>query len=316
MVKRWLIPLLAVGALGWAFVYVFVLTNKPVPPAAPVVEPTKPEFENYIAAAGIVESATENLQIGTNLPGIVTKLYVQEGDKVKADDPLFTIDDRDARANLQSAEARAAAAVSQIAEARAQLADAQSQWQKVKNIADPRAFSKDELDRLQYAVQTAEARVNSAAASAKSARADAEQARVTLERLTVHAPVDAEVLNVNIHLGEYAQAGALAKPLMLLGDTETLHIRADIDENDAWRYVPGAKAHATLRGNPEQKTDLTFVRVQPYVTPKQSLTGTSTERVDTRVLQVLYSFPRTALPAYVGQQMDVFIDAAPLEKQK
>jgi HlyD family secretion protein len=48
--------------------------------------------------------------------------------------------------------------------------------------------------------------------------------------------------------------------------------------------------------------------VEPYVTPKTSLTGSSTERVDTRVLQVIYSFDRNALPAYVGQQMDVFIE--------
>jgi hypothetical protein len=56
---------------------------------------------------------------------------------------------------------------------------------------------------------------------------------------------------------------------------------------------------------------LKFVRVEPYVIPKKSLTGDSTERVDTRVLQVLYSFNRGALPVYVGQQMDVFIEAPP-----
>jgi hypothetical protein len=54
---------------------------------------------------------------------------------------------------------------------------------------------------------------------------------------------------------------------------------------------------------------LQFVRFEPYVVPKKSLTGDSTERVDTRVLQVLYSFNRDTLPLYVGQQMDVFIAA-------
>ena len=55
-----------------------------------------------------------------------------------------------------------------------------------------------------------------------------------------------------------------------------------------------------------------FYRVEPYVVPKKSLTGESTERVDTRVLQVLYSFSTDDLPVYVGQQMDVFIEAAPI----
>jgi len=46
--------------------------------------------------------------------------------------------------------------------------------------------------------------------------------------------------------------------------------------------------------------------------PKRSLTGDSTERVDTRVLQVLYRFDRGDLPVYVGQQMDVFVEAPPI----
>ena len=51
------------------------------------------------------------------------------------------------------------------------------------------------------------------------------------------------------------------------------------------------------------------MRFEPYVVPKQSLTGDSTERVDTRVLQVIFSFTRGELPIFVGQQMDVFVDA-------
>lgn len=56
-------------------------------------------------------------------------------------------------------------------------------------------------------------------------------------------------------------------------------------------------------------TPLRFVRFESYVIPETSLTGDSTERVDTRVLQVIYSFDRDDLPIYVGQQMDVYIEA-------
>jgi len=76
----------------------------------------------------------------------------------------------------------------------------------------------------------------------------------------------------------------------------------------ASRVRPGTKAEASVRGNPELKTALHFEYIEPYVVPKKSLTGESTERVDTRVLQVIYSFHRGTFPVYVGQQMDVFID--------
>lgn len=66
-----------------------------------------------------------------------------------------------------------------------------------------------------------------------------------------------------------------------------------------------------MRGNRDLAVDLRFEYVEPYVIPKKSLTGGSTERVDTRVLQVVYSFPSGAIPAYIGQQVDVFVDAQP-----
>jgi hypothetical protein len=100
---------------------------------------------------------------------------------------------------------------------------------------------------------------------------------------------------------------------MLLGDDTRLHVRVDVDENDAWRFRPGAAAVAFVRGNPDLKTPLQFERFEPYVIPKQSLTGDTTERVDTRVLQVIYSFDQAAVPVYVGQQMDVFIQALPID---
>jgi HlyD family secretion protein len=55
---------------------------------------------------------------------------------------------------------------------------------------------------------------------------------------------------------------------------------------------------------------LTFVRVVPYVVPKKSLTGDRSERVDTRVLQVIYALEPGEKSVYVGQQLDVFIDVS------
>src|SRR4029434_10219603 len=102
--------------------------------------------------------------------------------------------------------------------------------------------------------------------------------------------------------------------LYVLGNIDRFDVRVDVDENDAWRVATEEprRARAYVRGNPEMSADLTFVRVEPYVIPKRSLTGESTERVDTRVLQVIYSFDRGELPVYVGQQMDVYIEAPPV----
>ena len=74
-----------------------------------------------------------------------------------------------------------------------------------------------------------------------------------------------------------------------MGRLKPLHVRVDVDEHEAWRVRPDAKATAAVRGNAESESRRsTFVRFEPFVVPKKSLTGESTERVDTRVLQVIY----------------------------
>jgi len=85
-------------------------------------------------------------------------------------------------------------------------------------------------------------------------------------------------------------------------------VRADVDEQNAARLQPGQTATAYLKGDTTEPIELSFVRIEPCVVPKVSLTGASTERVDTRVLQVIYSFKRPQdRPVYVGQQVDLFV---------
>jgi multidrug resistance efflux pump len=223
--------------------------------------------------------------------------------------------------------------------AKAQLLDAEKILNLMQEVQDKRAIVQEELTRRENAVVTARARVLEAQSSldqllagawsaqleisgaqvaqaeslVKQAEADVEATKTEIERLIVRSPVSGEVLQKNTRAGEYVQSGLLATPAMFVGNTDLLHVRVDVDENDAWRIKPGAKARVSLRGNPQIRTDdTTFVRVEPFVIPKRSLTGDSTERVDTRVLQVVYSFPRSAMPAFVGQQVDVRIEAEPI----
>jgi hypothetical protein len=70
-----------------------------------------------------------------------------------------------------------------------------------------------------------------------------------------------------------------------------------------------------LRGNPAISAPLRFARFEPYVLPKRSLTGDTTERVNTRVLHAIYEFPPNEFPAFVGQQVDVFIAAPTREAE-
>ena len=308
VLKNKILPVAAAFGLVIAIV-VAMQSQRETPPAQPVAQPAQAPFKSYIGGAGIVEARTENICIGTSLPGIVKTVFVNVGDRVKAGTPLFQIDDRELRADLLIKQANLVKAKAAMVEAQASLKDYRAQYALVRHATDRRAVSVDDVQKRRYAEELARAKLESARAAVTATEAELKATQTSIERLMVRAPIDCEVLQVNLRPGEYAQTGVLSTPLIRLGDLDRLHIRVDIDENDAWRFKPETRAVAFLRGNRDLKAELVFVRTEHYVTPKTSLTGSSTERVDTRVLQVIYSFDRNALPAYVGQQMDVFIEA-------
>jgi len=308
MQAKYLLPLLAV--LGFLFAtYTVVSSNQQLPVAQAVAEPSSAPFKSFIAGAGIIESKSRNIAIGTPLPGIVNSLSVKVGDQVKAGATLFSLDDRDTRAELAVKQADLAKARAEASVAKATLSDSNSLSELAESVTDRRAISKEELLKRRNTLLVAKARLESAIAQVKQAEAGLANTRITLDRLVIKAPMDGEVLQVNIRPGEFAQAGFLEQPLLVMGNLDQFHVRVDIDENDAWRFDKNSKAVAYLRGNRKFRADLILAYVEPYVIPKKSLTGDSTERVDTRVLQALYSFERRQLPVYVGQQMDVFIEA-------
>lgn len=236
---------------------------------------------------------------------------------------------------IPPARARVEQTASEIVAAQSLLDDAQAQLTRARQMADARAMSEEEVTRRGFAVTTAQARVAQARATDAEARAQlalleagtwdadlrvaqsqVEQAKasvdaisIEIDRHSVRSPIDGAVLQSSIRQGEFASAGALSQPLMLVGSINPLHIRVDIDENEAWRVRPGSHATAFARGNKDITTSLSFVRFEPYVVPKRSLTGASTERVDTRVLQVIFAFDPATMPVFVGQQMDVYIEA-------
>jgi HlyD family secretion protein len=285
------------------------------PPGEPPVPPPQKPFKESVAATGILESLSENVAIGVPVPGLIIELPVKVNDAVKKGQILFQLDDRDLRAELLSTTAQQEISKAQIAVSEAQLAKLQSQLDRLTAVSDPRAVSQDELENRRRDVAVAVAQVAAAKAQLMASQTAMQRISLLIDRLTIRAPRDGNILQVNLRTGEYA-ATSPKSAAMILGDTDRLQVRADVDEQNAIRIRAGQQAFGYLKGDPSVTFPLEFVRVEPYIIPKISLTGASTERVDTRVLQVIYSLTRpTSPPLYVGQQVDVFI-AAPERHSK
>ncbi len=300
---------LAVIGVVMAFLLVSKL-RRPDPHVAPLAQPTSAPFANSLGASGLVESVNENVRIAPTSAGLVSEVNVTVGDTVKKGDVLFKLDDRDAKAAIASQQAQVGVLRSSIALAEVALADKNDTLRRIEKLSKSQVSSEDERTRADFAARQASASLGKSRAELEQAEADLSRAQVTLERLTTLAPRDGRVLQVNIRAGEPAELNTNV-PAMLLGDVDQFQLRADVDEDYASHVIPGSEAVAFLKGSRDKKVVLHFVRIEPYVVPKQSLTGLSSERVDTRVLQIIYRFERPAFPVYVGQQMDVFLNGEP-----
>lgn len=345
VVTQVVLPLVALALLvfaGWFAWKNRVVLGNPAPPLPPATNP----FPEAVSAAGVVEAQTENIAMGSATPGVVVEVLVTVDDDVQPGTPLFRLDDRELRGDLAVKRAAVAQARSellrleaeprtekipviaaQVNEARAAVARETDALRRAEETFARKVTTEQDLVARREALAAAQAALEKTEADltllkagsweydldvsrAGVAKAEAEVAKIetNLDRLIVRSLVAGRVLQVNVRPGEYVGAPP-GQPLVMVGNIDRLHVRVDIDEFDIPRFDGRAAASAVPRGSLQERYPLTFVRVEPFVVPKKSLTGDTTERVDTRVLQVIYDCdPAGRPPLFVGQQVEVFIE--------
>lgn len=341
-----ILPIISVLGIGLA-VYLVYKQSRPAPNAPPSGQPTKSPFSNRVAGSGLVEPATEIMNIGTSISGTVQSISVKEGQLLKKGDILFTIDQRDTMAQLGAAKAKLEVATRKVeqlksmprvedvdrakaivAQRQSALDDATLRLQRLNAVEDQSAISANEKPTLMFEMNLTTARLAEAqselaklmkgtypedlavaVAEAKVADADVGMLQTDLAQSEVKAPIDGTVLRVNARAGEFAAAGTLREGLVVMGQLTPLHIRVDVDELDAWRFDPKGKAVAVLRGGKIVEFPIEYVRTVPVVIPKRTLTGENSERIDTRVMEMIYRFQQDNPQVLPGQLLDVYIDS-------
>jgi multidrug efflux pump subunit AcrA (membrane-fusion protein) len=341
-----ILPIIALIGIGLA-IYTVYKQNRPAPNSPPSGQPTKSPFSNRVAGSGLVEPASEIMNIGTSIPGTVQSVSVKEGQLVKKGDILFTIDQRDTVAQLGAAKAKLEVATRKVeqlksmpraeevdrataivAQRQSAVNDATLRLERLNAVEDQSAISANERPTRMFEMSLTKSRLDEAKselarmmkgtypedlavamAEAKVADADVAMLQTDLAQSEVKAPIDGTVLRVNARAGEFASAGALREGLVVMGQLTPLHIRVDVDELDAWRFDPNGKAVAMLRGGKIVEFPIEYVRTVPVVIPKRTLTGENSERIDTRVMEMIYRFTQDNPKVLPGQLLDVYIDS-------
>jgi HlyD family secretion protein len=229
-------------------------------------------------------------------------------------------------------------AKAQVELASASLKSSQDQLDKQRKSyeLDPKSVSKDALDNVTNAVRVAKANLDVVQKQYELTKAGAwvydirnqesqynalskafMASSALLAKYVIKAPVDGMVLRINAAVGSYISSqgtyGTYTQgfdPILVMGRSQIyLGVRCYVDEILIPRLPQASKMKAQMfvRGT-SVSIPLEFVQVQPYVTPKIELSNQRTERVDTRVLPVIFRFkmPKKS-NIYPGQLVDVYI---------
>ncbi len=312
----------ALGAvLAVVSAYVFGQQPSVLPPA---YNPAANPYAHGIYSEGIVESAQsqgENINIDPEVSGPIAQVLVAEGQTVRKGQPLLTIDNSVQRPATEQQKAQIDVTVAQIANARATLKSASDTFAKQERsfALDPKSVSRDVLDTDRNAVLIAQTGLEVfERQSVEQTKAYAASAAL-LAKYTIRAPSDGIVLSVQATVGSYVSPqGAYDSytqgmdPLIVMGmRPASLEVRAYIDEILIPRLESSNQmtAEMFIRGT-NTHLPLTFARIQPYVSPKIELSDQRAERVDVRVLPVIFRLDKPKnMTIYPGQLVDVYVSA-------
>lgn len=303
---KWLIIIACIGILaGLISVIVYNERNQPQPPISVNFNP----YENGIYATGIVESyqpTGSNANIYPEVSNRVTKIYVTNGQTLKKGDPILAIDDSVQREVVGKD-------LAQTVLDKANIVNVQKQLDKLQTAysLDPKSVSKNALDNAINAVKIAQAAIH---VDTQQYQAD----NNLLKKYIMKAPFDGVVLRIVPSVGDYVSpqgsydtyTQTLIPSVQMGIVTPYMQVRAFVDEILVPHLPAPTQIEGTLfiRGLNNLSIPLEFLSIQPYTIPNIELSDERNERVDVRVLPIIFKFKKPSdINVFSGQLVDVYI---------
>lgn len=242
--------------------------------------PQLPEVELATIAHGTVESTVVNTRAGTikacqraklspTTGGQIVKLWVKEGDRVKAGQPLLELWNRDLAAQRDLTTRQLGTSEARHREACIMADNAKREAERTQQLAGKGFVSPQGSENARAEARARQANCDALAADVKRAQAQIRVSTAGLERTTLTAPFAGIVARVTGEVGEYttpSPPGIATPPAVDLIDDTCLYVSAPMDEVDAPKIKPGQVARITLDAMAGQTFSGKVRRIAPYVT--------------------------------------------------
>jgi macrolide-specific efflux system membrane fusion protein len=255
--RRWLVVLvLALVAALTAAAWRYVVHGQPTPPGPGDSQWVKPQsrvLKTQVNATGVVRLKTgAEVRVGSQISGIVSRLFVTVGSTVTQGQVIAEIDARPIEARVQQARA-------QLAQARVTLSKASLDESRSEQLFEAGVISRQQL-------QDAAAALDSANASVQAAQSGVADASVDLEYVEIRAPISGTIASVSTQQGETVAASFATPTFVTIIQKDALEVVAMVDEADIGNVRPGEEATFTTETWPDFEFAGTVLRIAPVAT--------------------------------------------------
>ncbi len=236
------------GLAGWQFWGARADTRVALPTAVVSIE----DIEDSVSALGALQPL-EYVDIGTQVSGLLQKIHVVVGDKVREGQLLAEIDPAVYQAKVSAGEAQLLNLRAQISERQAQRRLMEQQLKRQKTLLEARATSQDSYDTAEASVQQVAAQIQALEAQIKQTQATLTGDMANLRYTKIYATMDGTIVSITARQGQTLNANQSAPIILRIADLDTMTVWTQVSEADIPKLKLGMSAYFTTLGRSERR---------------------------------------------------------------
>lgn len=261
----------------------------------------KGELISKVSASGEIRPR-KYVNISSNVPGMIEKIYVKEGEKVKAGQILLKLDSTQYEASVARDKAYIASLEEDLKNAETNLKKAEATYKRNVELHKEQLISDEALESAKTQYETALAQRNSLIHRISQAKASLQSTIDSLNKTIIRSPIDGVVTSLKVEEGEVAVVGTMNNPgtvLLTIADLSVMEVEVDVDETDVINVKLGQRAEVKVDALPDKVLEGEVTEIGSSAKQSSTLlssSSTSREAKDFKVVVTLKDPPPILKP--------------------
>lgn len=234
---------------------------------------TRADVEKTVVASGSIQSSNE-VDVGAQVSGKITKLYVKLGQSVKKGDMIADIDSTTQINALNKAKAALASYQAQLKAKQTAYNVAQSSYSRLSKLYKLQSTSLDELNSAKNTLDAAKAEIDALQESIKQAEIEVNTAETNVGYTQITSPIDGTVISTPISEGQTVNANQTTPTIVTVANLQKMLIKPEISEGDITKVKAGQEVEFTILSDNQTKYHAVIDSVDPATTTDTDATST------------------------------------------